>query len=106
MLKNREDYKEKTSFNKWFFGNGSGLDLGYDIPKENWDRIKLSGWNLGYMAPNGFRPQVQTWHQSHQPRQLIYLHYIFYDHPPSSDHLAEKYIHYMEHRHGALENNW
>ena len=46
-LKNREDYKEKTSFNKWFFGNGSGLDLGYDIPKENWDKIKLSGWNLG-----------------------------------------------------------
>jgi len=59
-LKNREDYKEKTSFNKWFFGNGSGLDLGYDISEENWGRIKLSGWNLGYMAPQGFRPQVQN----------------------------------------------
>ena len=33
-LRNREDYKEKTSFNKWFFGNGSGLDLGYDIPNK------------------------------------------------------------------------
>ena len=42
LLRNREDYKKKTSFNKWFFGNGSDLDLGYDIPKENWDRIKLS----------------------------------------------------------------
>ena len=62
IVKKQRDYKEKTSFNKWFFGNGSGLDLGYDIPKENWDRIKLSGWNLGYMAPQGFRPQVQTWH--------------------------------------------
>ena len=62
LLQNREDYKEKTSFNKWFFGNGSDLDLGYDISEQNWDKIKLSGWNLGYMAPNGFRPQVQTWH--------------------------------------------
>ena len=31
LLKTREDYKKKTSFNKWFFGNGSDLDLGYDI---------------------------------------------------------------------------
>ena len=101
LLKNREDYKEKTSFNKWFFGNGSGLDLGYDIPKENWDRIKLSGWNLGYMAPNGFRPQVQTWHPI-SPTKTIDLSAIYSaDHPPSSDHLAENASHYMKHRHGA-----
>ena len=101
LLKNREDYKEKTSFNKWFFGNGSGLDLGYDIPQKNWDRIKLSGWNLGYMAPNGFRPEVQKWHPVN-PNKTIDLSAIYSaDHKPSSDHNAENASHYMNHRHGA-----
>ena len=49
QLLSREEYKKPTSFNKWFFDNGSGLDLGYDIPKEKWDRVKLSGYNLGYL---------------------------------------------------------
>ena len=31
QLLSRENYKEPTAFNKWFFGSGSDLDLGYDI---------------------------------------------------------------------------
>ena len=46
-----EQYSTPTAFNKWFFGSGSNLDLGYDIPKDKWDRIKLSGYNLGYLLP-------------------------------------------------------
>ena len=52
QLLSREEYKIPTSFNKWFFGSGSDLDLGYDIPKDNWDRIKLTGYNLGHLFHN------------------------------------------------------
>ena len=103
LLKTREDYTKKTSFNKWFFGDGSDLDLSYDITEENWKKIKLSGWNLGYMAPNGFRPMVQKWHPIN-PNKTIDLSAIYSaDHAPSSDHNAENASHYMKHRHGAWE---
>ena len=44
----REEYATPSAFNKWFFGNGSDLDLYYDISEKIYNRIKLSGWNLGY----------------------------------------------------------
>ena len=31
QLLSREDYKEKTATNRWFFGKGSKLDIGYDM---------------------------------------------------------------------------
>ena len=104
LLRNREDYKKSTSFNKWFYKNGSDLDLGYDIAEENWKRIKLSGWNLGYTMPNKtFRPEVQTWH-SICPNKTIDLCAIFNaNHPPSSDHLAENASYYTNHRTGAWD---
>ena len=48
----QEQYKIPTAFNKWFFGSGSDLDLGYDIPDDLYERIKLTGWNFGYYNPN------------------------------------------------------
>ena len=104
LLKNREDYKKSTSFNKWFYKNGSDLDLGYDIAEENWKRIKLSGWNLGYTMPNKtFRPDIQTWHPI-CPDKTIDLCAIFNaNHPPSSDHFAENASYYTNHRHGAWD---
>ena len=44
----REEYATPSAFNKWFFGNGSDLDLSYDISEKIYNRIKLSGWNLGH----------------------------------------------------------
>ena len=52
LLPDREDYKVSYAFNKFFFGKGSDLDLSYDIPKDKWDRIKLTGWNLGSLLPH------------------------------------------------------
>ena len=103
LLKNREDYKTPTSFNKWFFKNGSDLDLGYDISEENWDKIKLSGWNLGYFAGDQFRPTSQKWHPI-CPNKTIDLCAIFNaNHPPSSDHFAENGSYYTNHRTGAWD---
>ena len=47
----QEQYRIPSAFNKWFFGNGSDLDLAYDIPDDLYDRIKLTGWNFGYYNP-------------------------------------------------------
>jgi len=103
LLKNREDYKKPTSFNKWFFKDGSDLDLGYDISEENWKKIKLSGWNLGYFIGDRFRPITQKWHPS-SPNKTIDLCAIFNaDHPPSSDHFAENASYYTNHRRGAWD---
>ena len=104
LLKTREDYKKPTSFNKWFFKDGSDLDLGYDITEENWKKIKLSGWNLGYTMPNKtFRPDVQTWHPICQDKTIDLCAIFQANHPPSSDHHAENGSYYTNHRHGAWE---
>ena len=51
-LMRREDYKEKTVLNKWWFGKGSTCDAGYDIPKETYDRIKLTGYTVCHNWPH------------------------------------------------------
>ena len=48
MLRDRKLYNEPAAFGKWFFGSGSDLDLSYDISEKNWDRIKLSGFNIAF----------------------------------------------------------
>ena len=104
LLKTREDYKKPTSFNKWFFKDGSDLDLGYDITEENWKKIKLSGWNLGYTMPNKtFRPDVQTWHSICQDKTIDLCAIYQAKHPPSSDHHAENASYYTNHRTGAWD---
>jgi len=45
-LNNREDYKNPYSLSKWFFGNDKNCSMSYDIPKDKWNKIKLTGWNL------------------------------------------------------------
>ena len=52
QLLSREDYKEKTATNRWFFGKGSELDVGYDIPQDVYNRIKLTGYNVAHNWPH------------------------------------------------------
>ena len=103
LLQNREDYKTPTSFNKWFFKNGSDLDLGYDISEESWNKIKLSGWNLGYFAGDRFRPDTQKWHSICLNKTIDLCAIFNADHPPSSDHLAENGSYYTNHRNSAWD---
>ena len=103
LLKNREDYKTPTSFNKWFFKNGSDLDLGYDISEENWNKVKLSGWNLGYFAGDQFRPTSQKWHPICSNKTIDLCAIFNANHPPSSDHFAENGSYYTNHRTGAWD---
>ena len=52
QLLSQEDYKEKTTLNKWFFGKGSQLDRGYDIPDDVYNRMKLTGYNVAHNWPH------------------------------------------------------
>jgi hypothetical protein len=58
QLLSQEDYKEKTTLNKWFFGKGSILDRGYNIPDDVYDRIKLTGYNVAHNWPHLQQMQV------------------------------------------------
>ena len=58
QILSQEDYKEKTTINKWFFGKGSTLDRGYDIPDDVYDRIKLTGYNVAHNWPHLQQMQV------------------------------------------------
>ena len=71
--------------------------------KNQWKKIKLSGWNLGYFRGDQFRPTTQTWH-SICPNKTIDLCAIFNaNHPPSTDHFAENGSYYTNHRNGAWD---
>ena len=52
QLLSQEDYKKESIINKWFFGKGSVLDRGYDIPNDVYDRIKLTGYNVAHNWPH------------------------------------------------------
>lgn len=102
LLKSREAYAEPTAFNKWFFGNGSDLDLGYNISEEDWSRIKLSGWNLGYFMPNlQFRPATQKLYQPSESKAIDLCAIYQGEHFKESDHLARNDMYYTNHRTGA-----
>ena len=58
QLLSQYDYKNKTTINKWFFGNGSDLDKGYDIPDTVYDRMKLTGYNVAHNWPHLQQMQV------------------------------------------------
>ena len=75
LLNNKQDYNKPYIAGKWFFGIDDNLGKSYDIPQDKWDKIKLSGINLGYtyMAKfyqwNDVYPQYHVY-EGHQHRFL------------------------------------
>ena len=98
QLLSREDYKKPTAFNKWFFGTDSDLDLGYDIPKEKWDRIKLSGYNLGYLLP-----QYRNFQPINKNKNIDLCAIYQAKHPHNEDHKVRNDLFYTKHRDGAWD---
>lgn len=94
----REEYAKPTAFNKWFFGSGSDLDLGYTISEEEYKRLRLSGWNLGY-----YNPDYLNYDQANLERDIdvcaIYQGY----HKENSDHHVRNDVMYTDHRVGAWD---
>ena len=99
QMLSQADYKDATILNKWFFGKGSVLDKGYDIPNEIYSKIKLTGYNVAHNWPH-----LQQMQQGNNVRDVdvcaIYQTYIpneTFDHEVRSDTL------YMNHRKGAWD---
>ena len=99
QLLSKDDYNSPTALNKWFFGTGTLLDKGYDIPIETYNKIKLTGYNVGHNWPHLQQLQypnitrdidVCAVYQTRIPREV-------YDHEVRSDTL------YYNHRNTAWQ---
>ena len=58
QLLSKDDYKSNTTLNKWFFGSGTILDGGYDIPNDVYNKMKLTGYNVAHNWPHLQQMQV------------------------------------------------
>tara|TARA_R110000824_G_scaffold191576_1_gene373338 strand:+ start:398 stop:1342 length:945 start_codon:yes stop_codon:yes gene_type:complete len=99
QLLSQDDYKEKTATNRWFFGDGSVLDRGYNILDSVYDRIKLTGYNVAHNWP-----QLQKMQDGNPIRDIdicaVYQGILDngnMDHEVRTDRL------YTKHRNGAWE---
>jgi hypothetical protein len=104
QILSRDDYKKPTAFNKWFFENGSDLDLGYDISQYDYDnKLKLSGWNLGY-----YNPQYLQFDSLNLNRDVDVCAIYQGHHKVNSDHGVRNDLMYTNHRTkawGILDNS-
>ena len=93
QLLSRQDYKKSTAFNKWFFGNGSDLDLGYDISETNWNNIKLNGWNMGHLLP-----EYKNFHPLNKNKSIDVCAIYTAEHRYNEDHHIRNDLYYTKHR--------
>jgi hypothetical protein len=94
QILSRENYNIPYAFNKWFFGDGTDLDLSYDISESDYNnRLKLSGWNLGYFDP-GYLRFDHTNLLKDNDVCAIYQGF----HKENSDHGVRNDLLYTEHR--------
>lgn len=87
-------YKTPSAFNKWFFGNGSDLDLSYDISDDEYkSRLKLTGWNLGYYDSKYLRFDTSA-----EQRDLDVCAIYQAMHDECYDHKVRNDVYYTNHR--------
>ena len=96
-LFNREEYKTPYFTNKFFFGEGG--DVSYDIPQNLWDRIKLTGWNVGYWNPNYSKLQPINTEKTVDVSAM----YNVGNQSKTYQHKVRNDIYYTRHRQGALD---
>jgi len=95
-LNKREDYKTPYSLSKWFFGIDEESGISYNIPKDKWDRIKLTGWNLGSLLPHyhNFQPINKN-------KKIDMCAIYNAKHGYSEEHKVRNDLFYTKHRDGA-----
>tara|TARA_R110000824_G_scaffold110332_3_gene258304 strand:- start:1507 stop:2520 length:1014 start_codon:yes stop_codon:yes gene_type:complete len=97
QLLSQEDYKEHTTLNKWFFGNGSVLDRGYDITDDVYNKIKVTGFNVGHNWPH-----LQQMQLTNQDRDIdVCAVYQGILDNGNMDHGVRSDVLYTKHRNGA-----
>ena len=99
QLLSQEDYKEKTTLNKWFFGKGSTLDGGYNIPDDVYSRMKLTGYNVAHNWPH-----LQQMQLTNQDRDIdVCAIYQGILDNGNMDHELQTDVLYTKHRKGAWD---
>ena len=99
QLLQKEKYKVSSNFGRWFWGNGE-FDLSYDITEDEWDKIKLSGWNLGHLQTHLFRDRINPINTN----KLYDVCAIYQaEHRENYEHNNRNDIPYTKHRKGAWE---
>ena len=98
LLPTREHYKTPYAHNKWFWGSGSDLDLSYNISKEQWNRIKLTGWNIGHLLPH-----YKNFQPINENKQIDICAIFQAKHDYNEDHKSQNNHFYCDHR-GGLWN--
>ncbi len=104
LLNNKEDYLTPYAFGKWFFKDGTDLDLSYNIPQNMWEKIKLTNINCGRTI---FGSGIPLNHNQLPPIEYnknIDICAIFQaEHPECRDHLVRNDIPYTNHRVGLWD---
>ena len=98
QLLKREEYKKPNNFGRWFWKSGD-LDLSYDIKDKDWNRLKLSGWNLGHLNPQLIEKMPPV--NPVKPHDVCAIYQG--DHRENFEHTIRNDIPYTEHRKGAWE---
>jgi hypothetical protein len=99
ILKEKEMYLEKYAFNKWFFGNGSDLDLSYNIDEDTWNKIKLSNINCGRtIFGTGLYPNKVQWPAIKKNKEVDICAIFQTFHDECRDHGVRNDIPYIKHR--------
>ena len=104
IMKEREMYKTPYAFNKWFFGNGSDLDLSYNISKKNWNKIKLTNINCGRtIFGTGVTPHLDKMAQIKNNKSIDICAIFQGQHDKCYDHKVRNDIPYTNHRKGLWD---
>ena len=93
------DYKEPYALNKWFFGKGSELDIGYNISDEVYSRMQLTGFNVAHNWPH-----LQQMQQGNIDRDIdVCAIYQGMLNNGNMDHMIRSDVMYTHHRKGAWD---
>ena len=99
QLLSQEDYREETTLNKWFFGKGSVLDRGYDIPDDVYSKMKLTGYNVAHNWPH-----LQQMQLTNETRDIdVCAVYRGILDNGTMDHEVQSDVLYTKHRKGAWD---
>lgn len=93
LLKERIAYRKATPFNKWFFQGDCELSTGYDIPEDIWNKLKLSGYNLGSLLPSYHSHYISS---EDKPYDVCAIYQAY--HPENYNHGVRDDLYYTEHR--------
>jgi len=104
LLKDRNEYNNAYAFGKWFFDNGTNLDLKYNIPEDMWSRIKLSNINCGRTIFGQGIPADKKIMPPMNTNKSMDICAIFQaEHPFCEDHGVRNDIPYTTHRKGLWD---